>query len=102
MIDGTYDVEAKTPLGTRRGRVVLATSGTECSADLSVDGKTKRLVGTIEGDTVVFEGSVKMPFPFGRVYYVLAGCVVGDELIGLCRTNKFSFDVTGMRVGEGV
>ena len=101
MIDGTYEVSAKTPLGAKKGRLVLATSGEECTADLSIAGKTKRLVGTIDGDAVVFEGSVKMPFPFGKVNYVLAGSVVGDELVGLCRTKKFSFDVTGMRVAGG-
>lgn len=97
MIDGTYTVEAKTPLGKRRGGLVLTTEGDTCIADLTIAGKTKRLEGTIEGEEVTFEGSVHMPFPFGNVNFVLSGTVEGDELTGVCRTKKFKFDVHGTR-----
>ncbi len=100
MIDGTYAVLAKTPLGKRKGHLVLATEGDVCYADLTVAGKTKRLEGTLEGEDVTFEGNVRMPFPFGKVAYVLSGTVVGDELNGVCRAKKFAFDVNGTRVFE--
>ncbi len=98
MIDGTYEVEAKTPLGKRRGDLVMVTEGDVCKATLSIAGKQANLVGSIADDEVSFEGSVKLPFPIGKVAYVLTGTVTGDVLSGVCRTKKFSFDVNGTRV----
>lgn len=98
MIDGTYDVKARTPLGAKAGKLVMATNGTTCDADLTIAGKTKRLTGTIDGEVVTFEGSVHLPFPIGNVKYVLSGTVEGDTLSGACRTKKFKFDVQGTRV----
>ena len=97
MIDGTYDVTAKTPLGKKAGTLVLVTNGDVCEADLTVAGKTKHLEGTMSGQEVTFEGTVKLPFPIGKVNYTLVGTVEGDELVGTCKTKKFSFDIQGMR-----
>lgn len=97
MIDGTYNVAAKTPLGKKAGTLVLVTSGEACDADLTIAGKTKHLTGTLDGETVTFTGSVHLPFPIGNVNYTLSGTVTGDVLSGTCRTKKFSFDVEGTR-----
>ncbi len=99
MIDGTYTVGAKTPLGKKGGQLVLVTEGDACHADLTIAGKTKRLEGTISGEDVTFTGSVHLPFPIGNQDFVLTGTVKGDELTGVCRTKKFKFDVSGTRVG---
>lgn len=99
MIDGTYTVEAKTPLGKRGGQLVMTTEGDVCTADLSIAGKTKRLLGTLDGENVTFEGKIHLPFPIGNVNWTLTGTVEGDELKGVCRTKKFSFDVHGTRQG---
>lgn len=77
---------------------MLATEGNECHADLSIIGKTKHLVGTIDGQEVTFEGSINMPFPIGKTNFTLTGTVEGDVLTGVCKTKKFSFDVNGTRV----
>jgi hypothetical protein len=98
LIDGTYAVEARTPLGSKSGTLVLASDGDACTADLTVAGKTKRLDGVLEGDVATFGGSVKLPFPFGRLDFTLSGGVVGDVLTGICSTKKFSFDVSGRRI----
>lgn len=98
MIDGIYNVKARTPLGAKAGQLVMATTKNKCAAELTIAGKTKHLEGTLKGETVTFEGSVHLPFPFGKVSYVLEGTVRGDELVGKCRTKKFNFDVQGTRV----
>ncbi len=98
MLDGVYSVTAKTPLGKKGGEIVMVTQGDQCVADLTVAGKTKRLMGTIEGDIVTFTGSVHMPFPFGNQDFTLSGTVNGDELTGECRTKKFHFGVSGTRI----
>ncbi len=99
MIDGIYEVKAKTPLGKKSGTLVLVTSGDVCAADFSYKKKTKRLQGSIQGSTVTFEGEVKLPRPFGKLSYTLTGGVEGDELKGVCTTKKFKFDFNGTRVG---
>lgn len=98
MIDGTYDVSAKTPLGKKKGTIVLAADGDVCNAKLTIMGKTKDLKGSIAGEEVTFEGNVSLPFPIGKVDYVLTGTVEGDDLSGVCKTKKFKFDVNGTRV----
>lgn len=98
MLDGTYDVKAKTPLGKKQGTLVLATEGDVCHADLSIIGMNKHLVGTINGQEVTFEGTVNLPFPIGKTNFTLTGTVEGDVLSGVCKTKKFSFDVSGTRI----
>ena len=98
MLDGTYNVKAKTPLGKKNGTLVLVTEENTCKAELHIASKTAHLEGTIEGETVAFDGEVKLPFPLGKVKYTLVGTVEGDTLHGTCKTKKFSFDVDGTRV----
>lgn len=98
MIDGTYDIKAKTPLGKKKGSLVLVTSGDVCDADVSVGKKAKHLRGSIQDSIVSFEGTVKLHKPFGELDYVLTGAVEGDELKGVCTTKKFKFDIIGTRV----
>lgn len=99
MIDGNYNVEARTPLGAKKGTLVLTTEGEVCKAELTIAGKTAHLQGTLgDAGLVTFEGSIKLPFPIGKVAYTLDGTVEGDTLKGVCRTKKFSFDVNGTRI----
>ena len=98
MIDGTYNVKAKTPLGKKDGTLMLVTEGDACNAELKVAGKTAHLTGVIEGENLSFEGETKLPFPLGKVKYTLVGTVEGDTLQGVCKTKKFSFDINGARV----
>lgn len=97
MIDGTYNVQAKTPLGKKAGTLILTTDQSNCNAELSIAGKTTHLVGTIDGELVTFTGKVKLPFPIGEVSYTLEGSVEGDDLKGVCRYKKASFEVSGTR-----
>ena len=98
MIDGTYDIKAKTPLGKKSGRLVLTTNDTQCEASLEMLNKKTRSMGTVDGDNLVFTGTVNLPFPLGKVNYELTGTVKGDDLEGVFKSKKFTFDVTGIRV----
>lgn len=98
MIDGTYAVEAKTPLGVQQGTLVLSTDQDVCNAELNLAGKTAHAQGDVQGDAVTFTGSIKLPFPIGSVDYVLSGTVEGDALQATFSAKKFTFDVTGTRV----
>lgn len=98
MIDGKYEVIAKTPLGRKKGVLVLASEGNVCKATLTAARQTVHLVGSIDGNKGTFKGEVKLPFPFGKVGYVLTGTIEGDSLQGVCRTKKFSSEISGKRV----
>lgn len=98
MLDGTYEIATKTPLGTYNGTIVLVTEGQTCNADLSIAGKTAKLVGVLNGEEVTFEGTADLPFPLGKTDYTLVGTVVGDDLSGTFNSKRLKFDVTGKRV----
>ena len=98
MIDGTYEFEAKTPLGKKEGTLVAVGNGDVCEADLTMLGETKHLKGSLDGNTATFTGSVNLPFPIGKVDYTLVGTVEGDELKAKLTSKKFNFDIFGHRV----
>ena len=97
MLDGAYEVKAKTPLGKKKGPVIMVTERDVCLAELTVAGKSKRLLGHIDEGYVTFEGAVHVPV-YGDLNYDLTGTVRDDNLEGVCRTKKFSFEVRGTRI----
>ena len=98
MVDGIYDVRAKTPLGKKKGQLAITSEGDICHAVLSIAGKTKELQGPLSGNATTFTGTVKLPFPIGKVDFTIDGTIEGDRLVGVCRTKKFHFDIHGERV----
>ena len=97
MVDGTYDVFAKTPLRKKSVQRVVATDGDSCGADVVMGDRRQHLDGTLDENHATFTGEVKLPFPLGKVAFTIDGSIVGDTLKGVCRTKKFSFDITGTR-----
>lgn len=96
-VDGTYDVFAKTPLGKKSVQLVVVSDGDSCSADVVMGERRKHLDGELDGNHALFTGEVKLPFPIGKVAFTIEGSIVGDTLTGVCRTKKFTFDITGRR-----
>ena len=98
MVDGTYTVRAKTPVGKHDGTIKITSAGDTCQGVLTLGGKTKVLEGPLNGNTASFAGTVKMPFPIGKVDFTIEGVIDGDTLKGVCRTKKFHFDIDGERI----
>lgn len=98
MIDGTYTVRAKTPLGKQKGTLAITTEGDRCHALLKLGDKTKALEGPLSGNNATFNGMVKLPFPIGKTDFTIDGTVDGDKLKGVCHTKKFHFDIEGERI----
>lgn len=94
---GTYDVFAKTPLGKKSVQLIVAGDGNACSADVVMGDRRRHLDGVLDGNRATFEGEVKLPFPIGKVAFTIDGTIEGDILTGVCRTKKFTFDITGVR-----
>ena len=98
MVDGTYAVEVKTPLGFKSGTISVATEGDQAtvSIDAPVLGK-KTLKGTASDDSFEVEGVWKL-LMFGKVEYSVKGTVYGDDLALDIHTSKGSTKTVGVRI----
>lgn len=98
MLDGTYEIVAKTPMGDKSGTLTLQSSGEALSAHISVPGLGKYDAdGTANDDRFAFSGQMKI-FLMGKVSYDITGSVDGDALKATCKTSKGSLNITGTRV----
>lgn len=98
MIDGTYEIKVKTPLGHKSATVVLRTEGETLFADIDAPLIGKRSAeGRVEGDTFTAEGSGKLKF-VGQIDFTLKGEVSGDDLHVEIESNKGNLTLEGVRV----
>lgn len=98
MIDGTYAIEADTPLGHKSGTVTLTTSGDVAHAEIDAPILGKQQVeGKLEGDGFSAEGTFKLGF-FGTIDYTLKCVVEGDKLDIDIDSSKGAFKFSGARV----
>lgn len=98
MVDGTYAISMRTPLGLHEGSVVLSSLGDALSANISINGVgSMRQNGSCSGDEFQLSGSIKL-FLLGRVNFDISGLVAGDTLKATCATNKGTFDIMGSRI----
>lgn len=97
MIDGTYHIQVETPLGRKRGKVVLRTNGSAGTADIDapIIGK-QHVKGQVDGNTFSAKGTFSVKF-VGKVNYSLTSEVVGDVAQIHIKTNKGNFELTGTR-----
>ncbi|MCH9274866.1 hypothetical protein JS533_000990 [Bifidobacterium amazonense] len=96
MIDGTYNVTVRTPLGARKGVVELKDDGGTLVAKVNVKGRSQTAVGTVDGTMFAFSGTMKTPV--GLLDYHIGGWVDGDDITAVCATSKGKFSVNGKRV----
>lgn len=96
MVDGTYDVVAKGLLGTLRGTIALASSGTSCTATADLNGVSQTVEGIIEGNAFSFAG--KLDTPLGVMSYDITGTADGERLAAKAKTKVGTFKITGARV----
>lgn len=99
MIDGTYNVEIiNSPLGNKRGTVVLRVEGDKLIADIDAPIiKKQHIEGHAEGDSFTAEGTFKLLL-VGKVSYSLRGEVSDDELRATIDSSKGAFELAGVRV----
>jgi hypothetical protein len=96
-IDGTWNTDAKTPLGHMKGKLVLKTEGNTLSGTSSSKwGSDNFTGGKVDGDTFEFIVSNKTPMGPMKVEY--KGKVEGDKMTGITTTKpmglKTPFEAT--------
>lgn len=96
MIDGTYDVRLKTPMGIKQGRLDLRDEGGALVGAMHIMGSTTRIgSGSTEGDNFGFAGELKTAV--GRLAYECQGTVNGNSIEGVVSTRKGTFPLSGAR-----
>jgi uncharacterized protein YjdB len=83
-VDGTYNITVQTPMGAQQSKVTLKTDGNSLSGtDESAFGTTS-FTGTVSGDEVQWEETVKSPM--GELKISFKGTVEGDKISGQATT----------------
>lgn len=98
MIDGTYNVSVKSPIGVNRGSLKLVTEGEEVKATLSLIGMGNlHSTGKVNGDTFTMQGNMRM-FTFGHFAYNIKGEVEGRKLYAIADTSHGTLSIQGTRI----
>ena len=96
MVDGTYQVRMRTPLGVKYGELILHSNDGTLNGSLVVMGKKNIFEpGTTDGKNFNFKGKIQTSV--GKTDYVCSGSVNGDELSGIAKTKKGDLALNGIR-----
>lgn len=96
MVAGTYEVTLKTPMGPKKGELVLKEDGSVLTGKMVVMKKENPLgPGTVDGDEFSFDGKLKTSV--GMTSYICTGRVQGDAISGEVITKKGNLQLTGTR-----
>ena len=97
MLDGTYGILMRTPMGPKKGMLQVQTQGNLLSGVLEVLGNANPFTnGQAEGNLCRFSGRIRTAL--GSVAYEAEGRVDGDTLTAVSRTAKGDMNITGTRI----
>ena len=95
MIDGTYDVTVKAPMGEQKTTLVVRTDGATFTGTNSGANGTHDIVGSVEGNTLVWQQKITTPMP---LTLDMIATINGDAVSGSAKAGMFgSFPLTGVR-----
>ena len=96
MVAGTYTLTLKTPVGAKKGELVLEESGTSLTGAIIVKGKRSPIEnGAVDGERFSFCGVLETSM--GKMAYEASGSVSGDVITGEAKTSKGSLKMSGKR-----
>ncbi len=96
MLDGTYTVKLKTPMGVKKGDVEFRTDGNDLTGKLIIMGKENPFTsGEADGENFRFCG--EMTTAVGKVAFDCSGKVAGDAIEGNVKTKKGNLIMSGTR-----
>lgn len=99
MIDGTYSALMKTPMGMKKGDLVLEEKDGMLNGKMIFMGKENPISGqAAEGDHFHFEGVLQTAV--GRIPFACDGTVAGDVLTASVQSGKGNFGIRGTRKQE--
>ena len=87
-VDGTYNIQIDTPMGSQTGKLTLKTDGDSLSGSIvSSMGEQVFDGGTLTGDE--FAWSIQVSGPMGDMKLDFKGSVSGDEISGQVELGSF-------------
>lgn len=96
MVDGTYSILLKTPMGAKKGEMTLVINGSELYGNIIVKGKENPFSdGRVDGDSFSFNGELMSSV--GKLVYECDGSVSGNELSAIAKAKKGTLKITGTR-----
>ena len=94
MINGTYEVKMKTPMGLKKGELVLNQYGNVLTGTMVILGKETPIEnGETDGEHIRFSGELKTPV--GKVAFDCVGTIKDGALNAEAKTKKGNFILTG-------
>lgn len=95
MIDGTYDVTVKAPMGEQKTQLVVKADGANFTGTNSGANGSQEIAGTIEGNTLIWQQKITTPMP---LTLDMTATIDGDAVSGSAKAGLFgSFPLTGTR-----
>ena len=96
MITGKYEVSLKTPMGLKKGELILNEEDSIITGNLVVMGKENEInPGKSDGENFTFSGKLKTAM--GVVPYTCEASISGEEISGTVKTKKGDMALTGHR-----
>lgn len=96
MVEGIYELILKTPMGAKKGELVLKVDGGSLNGSIIVKGKENPFEGgTVDGDSFTFSGELNSSV--GKMAYDTHGIVDGDTLTGEAKAKKGTLKLNGKR-----
>ena len=96
MITGTYEVSLKTPMGAKKGVLVLDETDGVVTGKMVVMGKENSIdPGHSDGNNFTFSGKLKTAM--GVVPYTCEASVSGNAISGTVKTKKGDMALNGIR-----
>ncbi len=88
-IDGTYNIEVNTPMGTQSMKLSLKVDGNALSGsmDTPMGGVQEFSGGTVNGDEVAW--SMEISTPMGKMTLEHKAKITGDEITGEVKAGDF-------------
>lgn len=87
-VNGTYNIEMETPMGTRPAKLILKTDDNSLGGTfIGAQGEQSFTGGTVDGDDVAW--SVMMSGAMGEMKLDFKGTVSGDEISGQVQLGSF-------------
>ena len=91
-----YNITLKTPMGSKRGELVLEVKSNGLIGNLTVMGNNNHFSkGSIINEKFVFSG--KLSTAVGKIDYAFEGIIDGDSLSGMVKTQKVNMLLTGTK-----
>lgn len=97
MIDGTYAVVVKSPLGDQESTVTIKTDGDTFTGSNVGAMASMDIEGRVSGNTLTWQQKMKVPMP---MTLDMTATIDGDEVTGTVKAGMFgTFPLTSKRTG---